>query len=63
MDSYIAEQSNTSSDKGGDNCIIYFIILLPFLPLLTGRDLVGYFIIFCKRHKLLRWLVYDIWSD
>jgi hypothetical protein len=46
-----AEKSNTGSNKGANNCIIYFIILLPPLPLwyaiLTEKDLLENYIVFC----------------
>ncbi len=61
------KKSDTGSNKSNNNCVVYFIVLLPFLPLwyaiLTEKDLLGNFIVLCKRHKYLKWLAYHIWSE
>jgi hypothetical protein len=63
------KESDTGSNKSSNNCVVYFIILLPFLLLwyaiLKGKDLLGNVIVLCKRHKYLKWLAYDIdiWSE
>jgi hypothetical protein len=60
------KKSDTGSNKSRNNCVVYFVILLPFLPLwyaiLTGKDLLGNLIVVCKRQKYLKWLAY-VWSE
>jgi len=64
-----SKKSNTDPYENKDGLGVHLFVLLLMLSVAIlpwvckDGDILGLFIAFCKHHKYLKWLAYDIWSE